>query len=174
MKFGLTYRHYDQFVDVLFYLNILVLLTVVAGSFGWQPQSEAEMLRIDFLANMVLEFFVKVGSFVAIFWRSLRDEYAERLWQKTVASFAKIVLFLPWVYMVLVLLLFLADRPMASWLPKDPLESIFPTLPFDEPKFKSVSWHESQGISETIGWIWKYAPFLFLALYKWHRWREQD
>jgi hypothetical protein len=174
MKFKLTYRQYDLFVDLLFYLNILVLATFVAQSLGWQPQSEAEMLRFDFVANMALELLVKVGSFLAIFWRGLRDEYAERLWQKTAATFAKIVLFIPWVYMLVTLGMSWVDRPVITWLPSNPLESMFPIFPFEKPEFNSVSYHELTGVHETIGWIWKYAPFLFLSLYKWNRWREQD
>jgi hypothetical protein len=174
MKFKLTYRQYDLFVDVLFYLNIVILGTFVAQFLGWRPQSEAETLRWDFVAIMALELLVKIGSFVAIFWRALRDEYAERLWQKSAATFAKIVLFLPWVYMLVTLVLFLIGRPLNSWLPSDPLQSIFPRLPFDQPKFIKVSIHELDGIHETIGYIWKYAPFLFISLYKWHHWRDQE
>jgi hypothetical protein len=174
MKFKLTYRQYDLFVDVLFYLNIVILGTFVAQFLGWRPQSEAETFRWDFVANMALELLVKIGSFVAIFWRALRDEYAERLWQKSAATFAKIILFIPWAYMLITLGLFWAGRPLNSWLPSDPLQSIFPRMPFEEPRFYRVSLHEFDGIHEMIGWIWKYAPFLFISLYKWHRWREQD
>jgi hypothetical protein len=174
MKFKLTYRQYDLFVDVLFYLNIVILGTFVAQFLGWRPQSEAEMFRWDFLAGMALELIVKIGSFLAIFWRALRDEYAERLWQKTAASFAKIVLFLPWAYMFIILVLYLADRPLNSWLPSDPQQSLFPQLPFEKSSFTRVSLHELDGLTYAIGWIWKYAPFLFISLYKWHRWREQD
>jgi hypothetical protein len=174
MKFKLTYRQYDLFVDVLFYLNIFILGTFVAQSFGWHPQSEAEMFRFDFLAVMVLELFVKIGSFVAIFWRRLRDENAERLWQAAAASFAKIVMFIPWVWMAAVLVLFLIDHPMNSLLPSDPSASIIPGPDKAHSKLVKVSLHELDGFSYAIGWIWKYTPFLFLSLYKWNRWREQD
>ena len=174
MRFKLTYRQYDSFVDVLFYLNVIILLTFVAQFLGWHPKSTAEMYRIDFVIVMALEFLIKIGSFVAIFWRGLRDEYAERLWQAAAASFAKVVLFIPWFVVLAMLALYLSGHPIASLLPDDPLASILPGPLHLERKFESVGIHEFDGIYYAIGWIWKYAPFLFISLYKWHRWRDRE
>lgn len=165
-----NYRNYDGLMDWLFYLNSLFIADVLIDPFGLHAGMASGPLSGVQIALLSFELALKFSSFIAIFWPRLRDEYASRLWQMAAATFTKIMLFLPLAWILITLVLYLIDQPLLSWLPDDPNASI---LGLGKPEKLRVGMHELDGIHFTLGLLFKYAPVLFIGLYKWHRWRNR-
>lgn len=165
-----NYRNYDGLMDWLFYLNLLFIADVLIDPFGLHAGMASGPLSGVQIALLSFELALKFSSFIAIFWTGLRDEYASRLWQMAATTFTKIMLFLPLAWILITLVLYLIDQPLLSWLPDDPKASILGQDKIETPR---VGMHELDGIHFTLGLLFKYAPVLFIGLYKWHRWQNR-
>lgn len=106
---------------------------------------------------------------ILIFSSRLRDEYSDKLWQKTIRSFALLLLTTPWIWMLgwTIKALFLRN---ANWLPTDPAAPILPTWG-DHPTYAAAL--QMSGVSFVLGTLWTFAPMVFAALYLWHMWRDR-
>lgn len=166
----LNYRNYDSLMDWLFYLNLLFIAHDLIDPIGAHAGMASGPLSWFQIALVAFELTLKTGNFIAIFWAALRDEYASRLWQMAATSFTKATLFMPLAWIALTLILYLADRPLYTWLPTAPGASIIGEAP---PQVSKASIHELDGIHFMIGLLFRYAPVLFIGLYKWHRWRDR-
>jgi len=107
--------------------------------------------------------------YVLIFSRRLRDEYQEKIWLRSVRGFALIIFALPWLW-----LLTWAGKglffPDQYWLPRDPTVSLLGRWGEDP---HSISHQEMAGIDFVLKQLWTYSPLVFVALFKWHTWRDQ-
>lgn len=92
------YRHYNRLMDISFWILLiaytrgLLSLTSVPQEYlfnQWKPLNIA--LGAIFLSTQIL-------LIVLIMARSLRDEYAEKLWQKSAASFVKLLPLFPFLW----------------------------------------------------------------------------
>jgi len=120
------------------------------------------ILAICFLLALLL-------LYVMIFASRLRDEYVEKLWQRAARDFAILILILPWIWLFAWNIKSFVI-PEVYWLPSDPKVAIIP-LWGDDPN--SVSSLQMSGISFVLGRFWTFCPLVFVALFKWHAWRDR-
>ena len=158
------YKHYDKLVDLAFFAYILqsvipVLrlfgLTAFATSGGWTVLS-----AVLFLSTWLL-------LVVLVVRRAWRDEYAQALWDQSAASFAKLLAVAP---LPLAVLLTMALQAYQTEISATPLEQ----MPQGDTQDASLgaSGQQFLTISRVLLLIGVYFPFLFIAIYKWHRWRD--
>jgi len=107
--------------------------------------------------------------YVLIFVRRLRDEYLEKLWLKSARSFAILVLAAPWLWYFFFVL---RAKITGHW--DFGSESIVPEFVRLPSKTAGIGYYQFEGMDYIFGLVWTYSPILFVALFKWHGWRDRD
>lgn len=162
---SIGYKHYDRLVDLAFFAFILqsivpVLrlfgLTTFATSGGWTAVS-----AVLFLSTWLL-------LVVLVVRRAWRDEYAQTLWGESAATFAKVLSVAP---LPLAAVMTLVLQAYQAEISATPLEQ----MPLGDAQAASLSASGQQflTLSRVFLLIGVYFPFLFIAIYKWHRWRDK-
>lgn len=166
------YRHYNLLMDISFW----VLLIGYSRSF----MMTAGVPKVYVLGSWRW-FNLGVGSFVLavqfllialVLMRRLRDEYAEQLWQKAAASLVRVLALTPFLWMGIMILLG-SQAGWLDWLRANPEYSLLPQHAHFRNTTDSIGIDQFSAINFTIIKITQYFPFAFLALYKWHRWRDE-
>lgn len=121
------------------------------------------------IALPILHLTSLLVLYAMIFTQRLRDEYVEKLWQRAARGFAMVILLLPWLWLLTWAFKGLV-MPEAYWLPTDPKQPLLP-MTGDDPA--SISHHQMDGVSYVLGKLWTYCPLVFVALFKWHAWRDK-
>jgi hypothetical protein len=108
--------------------------------------------------------------YVLIFSRSLRDEYLEAIWQNAMRSFGIIMFTIPWVWFIAWIIhgQFFTDE---YWLLKNPKEFLFFFNGADQ---NNISQIQKSGVDFAFKVMLVYSPLVFVALFKWHAWRDRD
>lgn len=166
------YKHYNRLIDISFwilmfaYIRGLLRLSGIPSIYlleAWKP--------LNFVLGVVF-IFVQLGLIVLILMRRLRDEYAEGLWQKSAASFVKLLPVFPLVWVVG--FFFIGDLGGGlDWLRANPKEMFLPDHALFPNPTGSIGVHQFEGVNFTIIKTTGYFPLIFAGLYKLHRWRDE-
>lgn len=166
------YKHYNQLMDIAFWVLLfayargLLRLAGVPRVYlleGWEPLDIA--LGAVFIAT-------QIGLIVLILMRRLRDEYAEQLWQKSAASFVRLLPIFPLIW-IGGFLVFGDIAGGLDWLRANPKETFLPNHALFENPTGSIGVHQFEGVNFVIIKTTGYFPLIFAALYKWQRWRDE-
>ena len=166
------YRHYNRLMDISFWILLVAYTRGLLSQTGvpqeylldqWQPLNI--ILGAIFLSTQIV-------LIVLIVARSLRDEYAEKLWQKSAASFVKLLPLFPILWLAGIFL-FADQNGWLNSLRANPRLSILPDhLVLPNPT-NSIGIYQFEGLNFVVLKLTQYFPLLFAALYKWHRWRDE-
>ena len=115
---------------------------------------------------------VLIALIVLIIARSLRDEYAERIWQKSAASFVNLLPLFPILWLGGIFI-FADQGGWLNWLRANPNATILPDYMNLSNPTRSVGIHQFEGLSFVVLKLTQYFPLVFVAIYKWHRWRDE-
>ena len=91
IKWQSTYRHYNHLMDFTFWV---LLVAYARGLLGLAGVPDTYLLDLWAPLNLALGIFFILSQILLIaliLMRRLRDEYAEQLWQKSAASFVKLL-----------------------------------------------------------------------------------
>lgn len=119
------------------------------------------------ISSMGLSSFVL--TMVVILASSLRDEFAEALWQKTSGTFLRAMVILPPVAMILIGFSWSNTPEVPSMLDLD-LSSA--ELAKEGLTVEDVN--RFIGVIFTIGAYWWMSTTFFVFIYQWHRWRARS
>lgn len=167
-----VYRHYNHLMDIAFWVLLfaytrgLLSLTDLPREYllmQWRPLS---------LALGILFLLTQVVLIILIMARSLRDEYAERLWQKSAASFVNLLPLFP-VLWIGAIFIFADNGGWLDWLRANPNETILPAYMKLSNHSRSIGIYQFEGLSFFVLKLTQYFPLVFAAIYKWHRWRDE-
>ncbi|MFU7528864.1 hypothetical protein [Qipengyuania sp. ASV99] len=171
-RFKKLYRFYDPLVDFTVYMMIPLVL-YAKGLRLFMTRDELIALPTSPAHDMIFfgVWILMVFLFAAKF---MRDEFAQKIWNRAASTFAYFVVFLPY---VLVVLSGLFVKDIYLWFEAggvafvDSLDTPppFPTAkdPADVRQFVMF-----YGVFETLIEIFTWSPVLFFAIYKFHRWRD--
>lgn len=166
------YRHYNQLMDIAFWVllvaytrGLLSLIRVPREYLlnQWPPLN---------IALGVIFLFTQIVLIVLIMARSLRDEYAERLWQKSAASFVRLLPLFP-ILWIGSLFIFADHGGWLNWLRANPNVVILPDHVLLPNPTRSVGLYQFEGLNFVVLKLTQYFPLVFAALYKWHRWQDE-
>lgn len=171
-RFRKTYRYYDPLMDACFYAA-LVMLLYSKGLRLFLTREEILALPMTPLMNVIVSVSILVMYFI-IAAGFMRDEFAQKIWTKTAATFAYFVLFIPVIVFAAVasfgLEIYLwfeaggelfddrLDTPLSIPVQKDPADVV-----------QFVMFY---GLVEAVLQVMVWSPALFIAIYKFYRWRE--
>lgn len=163
-------------IDICFWLQLLVGAWWLAFDLGWLnvPLTTLEFV-ITFLGYPVA-WLVLIFLILA---RFLRDEFAEAIWQRAAANLVNIMVVVP---LILMLLAATFEQDLIIWAKT--LEHFVPGEVYDQyPNGRAaasvhdhnvggIAFNEMAGVGYLLILVAQLVPFLFAALFKWHRWRE--
>jgi hypothetical protein len=164
------YRHYNQLVDICFWTLIGLFCWFISQDLGLIPRTLLGQWHPLNLAALVIAGLFKLAMLALVLFSRLRDEYAERLWRQAAGTYAKFMVLMPFLWMLLMIL----DESwwhVADWLRSHPDASLIPERSrFPGPN--SIGIHQLEGINYLLAKIAGYFPLMFAGFYKWHRWRD--
>lgn len=163
-------RNYNAILTATFAFVFVGMLVpeVLVHMVGFDRSNPTYEQIMSILGPSVLPALLAL--YVLIFSSRLRDEYVEKIWQGSARRFAMVILLLPWLWMAVWVFkkVFFSD---AFWLPTDPSKPIIMEWGHDS---HSVSQHQLDGVYLVMGLLWTWGPLVFVALFKWHAWRDRD
>lgn len=166
------YRHYNRLMDITFWV-LLVAYTRGLLSLTRVPQGLLlDQWRPLNIALAAIFLFTQILLIVLIMARSLRDEYAEMLWQRSAASFVKLLPLFPVLWLAGIFV-FADQNGWLNSLRANPQMMILPDHAILANPTNSAGIHQFEGLNFVVLKLTQYFPLLFAALYKWHRWRDE-
>lgn len=172
IKWQSTYRHYNRLMDFTFWV---LLVAYARGLLGLAGVPSTYLLELGAPLNLALGIFFILSQIlliVLILMRRLRDEYAEQLWQKSAASFVRILPLFPMLWLTGIFIF--ADQ--GGWLDSlraNPNVTILPDHAVLPNPTESIGIYQFEGLNFVVLKLTQYFPLLFAALYKWHRWQDE-
>jgi hypothetical protein len=156
------FRHFNPLIDLAFWLFILSFSAMLAVRFftGLPPG----LVRAASALIFYLGYATWLLTVFLICARFMRDEYAEGLWQKSAAKFTFVLVLLP----MALLVFFWIYQAYAAPLATQPTAAEKAALD----AYPHPSTWQLSGALHLLHYIASYVPFLFIALYKWNRWRD--
>jgi hypothetical protein len=156
------FRRYNPLIDLAFWLFILGFASISALRYvSGLPSGFVQPAKF---AINILGYVTWLLTVFLICARFMRDEYAEGLWQKSAAMFTYVLVLLPAILVV------------ASWLYQS-YDAALTAPPTAAERAaiaaypRPIIWQWS-GAMYLLLYLAAYMPFLFVALYKWNRWRD--
>lgn len=170
---SIFYRHYNRLLDLCFWVFVAIKSTKLLQRAGYVPYPlfpEGTPMRILIGAASLSSYVGLVLMMVVWAWR---DEYAERLWRQAARSFVFVMLLSPLFWMGGILVTAKLGIGL-DVLRANPGTSLVPHYArFPNPS-NSVGIMQFEGINYALTQLLNYIPFTFVALYKWHRWRDGE
>lgn len=166
------YRHYNQLLDFAFWV---LLVAYARGLLGLAGVPGRYLFNAWPTINILLGVFfisTQIVLIALILMRSLRDEYAERLWQKSAASFVRLLPLFP-VLWLLGIFIFADQGGWLNSLRANPRMMIIPNHAILPNPTESIGIYQFEGLNFVVLKLTQYFPLVFAALYKWHRWRDE-
>ncbi len=155
-------RNYDRLVDWCFWLFALLSLPGFTRYLGLH---DTESSGIWSMLSMISWVSVWLTTIVLVLAKPIRDEFAEALWQKAAAKFVYVMAIVPAATFI-VMGFFIGDIAESMRLDTPPPIGRPGTGGFVSPEFS-----ELLGVFTVLFFTALYMPIVFLALYKWQRWR---
>jgi cation transport ATPase len=156
------FRRFDPLIDLAFWMFVVGFTMMLVMRFvpSLPPGLAYSMKLIIYFAGYAA-WFLTVFLICA---RFMRDEYAEGLWQKSATMFSYILVLLPAIAIVAAYLYQAYTSPAIS-IPTPAERAALAAYP------RPISWQISGALTLLL-YIAAYVPFLFIALYKFNRWRD--
>ena len=172
IKWKGVYRHYNHLIDLAFWV-LLVAYTRGLLNLAEVPREYLLMQWKPLNLTLGIVFILtQIVLIVLIIARSLRDEYAERIWQKSAASFVNLLPLVPILWLGGIFI-FADQGGWLNWLRANPNATILPDYMNLSNPTRSVGIHQFEGLSFVVLKLTQYFPLVFAAIYKWHRWRDE-
>lgn len=171
-KWKAGYRHYNLLVDISFWV---LLFSQVRGLLKFAGVPSTWLLYewpVTNIALGVVILAVQLGMIVLILMRRLRDEYAEQLWQKSAASFVKLLPVFPIIWFGAIYILSKQGGTL-DFYRANPNEYFLPDHAVMPNPNRAAGIYQFEGASYVILKLSAHFPLVFAALYKWHRWRDE-
>lgn len=162
---------YYRLVDLCTILT-LVILAINAYDYYISISDQSWENTLDSRYSALISsigFSSFILTMVVILASSLRDEFAEALWQKTAGTFLRAMVIFPPIAMILI---------AASWwiIPTDPLmlDLDFSSAELAKEGLTVEDVNRFIGVISTIGAFWWMSTTFFVFIYQWHRWRARS
>ncbi|RNJ62953.1 MAG: hypothetical protein EDM03_00440 [Porphyrobacter sp. IPPAS B-1204] len=152
----------------------MTLISLVVGIYDYTV-AVADQSWDRTLDNRFSTLFTSLGilnfilSMTIILATSLRDEFAEALWQKTAGTMLRAMAILPPFAMIVMMILW----PLAPELPS-PFDSYLAEDALAEEGLKLEDVTRFLGTIETVGKYWSLTMSVFVFVFQWHRWRARS
>lgn len=166
------YRHYNEYMDFAFWVLLIAYVRGWLRLAGVPGQYLLDLWRPLNIGLGVFFLLTQLGLIALIVLRRLRDEYAEQLWQKSAASFVKLLPLFPLIWLVG----FFIFADQSGWLNSlraNPQVAILPDHLRLPNSSHSIGIYQFEGLNFVVLKLTQYFPLLFAALYKWHRWHDE-
>ena len=165
------YRHYNQWIDVIFWILLFGYARGLLLMAGFPRDYLLAEWRPFHVGLGIIVMIAHVVMSLLIMMRSLRDEYAEILWQKSAASFVNLLPAAPLLW-IAVNIAFADFGGWLNWLRANPEYKVVPDHAVFPNPSGSIGLYQYEAINFTITKLTQYFPIVFAGLYKWHRWRD--
>jgi len=166
------YRHYNQLVDIAFWVLLFSQVRGLLKDAGVSPTLLLFEWPVAHIGISAVILTVQLGMIVLILVRQLRDEYAEQLWQKSAASFVKLLPVFPIIWLAAVYIAG-AQGGTLDYYRANPNEYFLPDHAVMRNPTRAAGIFQFEGATYVILKLSAHFPLLFAALYKWHRWRDE-
>jgi hypothetical protein len=98
------YRHYNQLVDICFWTLVGFFCWFIIQDLGLIPKTLLGQWHPLNVAALVIAGLFKLAMLALVLFSRLRDEYAERLWRQAAGTYAKFMVLMPFLWMLLMVL----------------------------------------------------------------------
>ena len=157
---------YYRLMDICLVLTLLMIINDAVEMFlaistqSWDGSDGHLSTALTLLG--LLSFILTV---VIIFARSMRDEFAEMLWQKSAGTMLRAMVILPFPAMILVAV-------FQSALPEfPPIMGRATAEELAKAGYTPEGFSQFVGVISTISVFWWLNTTLFVFIFQWHRWR---
>lgn len=167
------YRLFHPLLDTCFWIQAIHTVVVAGRSLGLHSIESNSYWSYFSAGTWIVSWLILMFLCLSSL---LRDEFAEKLWQKAASSFAKLVFILPF---LLAIMVETAEGSIIEYFKI--VEHFVPSTTYNVRTATGIVHDHSiggVGYNEYVGALYvlismaKYTPVIFAGLIKWHRWRE--
>lgn len=174
--FKRIYRHFNLLIDICFWIQVYVFTKTLLQELDVLPTPLYPDNRIGAILLMIQKILA-YSTFlllpVLFLVRRFRDEYAELLWQKTAATFARFLLFFPWLWL-LGWTIAKAVFGGEEWMFGLQIPSLISLPDYPVPADQiSPGLRQLLLLDGALAFVWFFGPLVFVSIYKWHRCRTE-
>lgn len=173
--FKRIYRHYNLLIDFCFWVQLYAFSKAILQDFGVLPRPlypyNAFGNTLYILHNaLVIPALMMLPILLVV--RRFRDEFAEAIWQNTTRTFSVVLILVPWIWFAFWQVGMELNGGLDWFLGLDIPQFVNHPIAHQDLK-ASGGVRELLSIDFVFQFLGIFGPFLFAAIYKWHRWRSE-